>query len=128
MSRSYTTYDSVTGEVTSTGMTGEPDISIKAGLGEGALLGRVNPEETYIDVTGQDPVAKARVANPTTYDAGTQTFSNIPNPSRVEIRGPINAAEVVTDGEAILSTRVPGEYRVIIRSFPEQEQVFFVEI
>lgn len=124
----YTRYETATGKII--GWFGcRPAIADAQLLtGQGRIDDSYRSDDFYI----QNGVAVARPDNNTTINTTSiqgdgideATISNIPNPSEVRVFGV--GDYTVTDGEFVFTVDTPGEYRIIVDSFPIKEKEFII--
>lgn len=126
----YVDYDGAGRIIQATG--GNWPIAVDPALTRMEIEHAANPDYEYVLAGALDP----RPSNPSVPDKTTftadevdmVTISSIPNPSDVSITGPGTTTMVtVTDGALEVTASTPGEYTVLIASFPEQDKTIVLE-
>ena len=125
----YAVYDKDTGRVLRTGVTNQLHVQAIS-PNEKVLAGKGLPSTHYVlgNVLTERPANPAWISTDGIEANGTDeaAVGAIPNNSRVTVDGPVSGSFVVTDGQFLFTTEVPGVYEIEVFSFPERNKHFTV--
>lgn len=122
-------YDKGTGRILALYDVPNPDD--QCGESHGFIEGWYAQDEFYVEhgKAVKRPVMQLRLDNPEIVadGIGTATVSGIPEQTEVAITGPVGSPDameniyMVDEGSISMSVALPGEYRIVVSSWPHKE-------